>query len=54
MAQKLQETEDELKLIKDSEHKGNQELTNFPEEERNLLRQISTEVHNNNHMLNQI
>ena len=47
MAQKLKQTEDELKLIKDSE-------TSFPEEEKNLLKQISTEMHNNNHMLNQI
>ena len=43
-----------MKLIKDSEHDGKQELTSFPEEEKNLLKQISTVVHNNNHMLNQI
>ena len=42
-----------MKLIKDSEHKGNQELASFPEE-KNLLKQISTEEHTNNHMLNQI
>ena len=34
MAQKLKQTEDELKLIKYSEHKGNQELTSFPEEKK--------------------
>ena len=54
MAQKLKQAEDELKLIKNSEYKENQELTSFPEEDKNLLKQISAEVHNNNHMLNQI
>ena len=54
LVQESKQAEDELKLMKEIEHKGNQELTSFPKEEKNLLKQISTEVHNSNHMLNQI